>query len=237
MAEWSFGTSQRKRADKNVEYPGPGSYSPSLRHQQAKPSWSMGKPPNYKLSKGAYQFSPGPSVYNVTNMPARTIYLSNVRNIYRSSSKSPEKLNATFEYARKCRKSEFRKFDSPFRPSETLTNMKFRESGPYFGSSGRKPLNIQEKLGFPGPGSYKIKEKLTQPKCKDINFGIGSRSSKFLRTGGISPGPAKYKLKPLIGKALMKRKRKTGLESPFLSTSKRTNSVFAMSGETNIITH
>mmetsp|Transcript_11042 Transcript_11042/g.10958 ORF Transcript_11042/g.10958 Transcript_11042/m.10958 type:complete len:96 (-) Transcript_11042:230-517(-) len=94
----------------------------------------------------------------------KTKYLDGSGSTIRRSSKSPEKVDSSFEYAMMNRKSGYGQLDSPLRFSETLNTFRFKESGPYFGTSDRKPLDIREKLEFPGPGTYKIKDQLTHPK-------------------------------------------------------------------------
>mmetsp|Transcript_21107 Transcript_21107/g.18716 ORF Transcript_21107/g.18716 Transcript_21107/m.18716 type:complete len:196 (+) Transcript_21107:133-720(+) len=192
----------------------------------------MGKPPNYKVSQGAYHFSPGPAAYRTgAQLP---INYGSSMNRSLSNSRSPKKtLDSSFDLARA--NNENRANVESFNMTHTSTNFGFKESGSQFGSSERKPLNIQEKLDYPGPGSYTIREKIVYPKCKDVSFGIGPRKAKFLQNGSSSPGPAQYKQKPLIGKDLSKLKIKQTVDEKLRSNfGKRTNSVFAMSGKNNI---
>lgn len=200
----------------------------------------MGKPPSFKVSEGPYHFSPGPAAYSL-RQPTDVLdklYASQNFGRSRSNSKSPKRnLDKSFEsYQKGYKYTNLETLKKSFNPSNTQSNFIFKESGPRFGSSSRAPLDVRETIQFPGPGSYFIKDKLLYPKCKDVSFGSNSRAAEFLETGSISPGPARYKQKPLIGKDLTRLALDKPLKHKLAKTfGKRNNSVFAVSGHKNIL--
>lgn len=102
-------------------------------------------------------------------------------------------------------------------------------------SLGLKYSDIRQKFEYPGPGTYIVKDAQVHPKCKQTKFGSDGRKAKFLDDGSSSPGPARYKQKPMIGKDLTHAELRHSHNEKFQSTlGKRNNSVFAMSGQKNI---
>lgn len=101
---------------------------------------------------------------------------------------------------------------------------------------GLKYSDIRQKFEYPGPGTYIVKDSLVHPKCKQTKFGSDGRKAKFLDNGSSSPGPARYKQKPMIGKDTMNGDMRYSQKEKYNSTlGKRNNSVFAMSGQKNIL--
>jgi len=197
----------------------------------------MGKPPTFNVKNGPYHFSPGPAAYTLRN-PVDSI--DTVYNVFngdrsRSISKSPKRLDGSFDFNNRKTTSKFATLNNG-NGTVTLSNSILRESAAKFGSSERVPLDIKQKFDFPGPGSYSVKDKLVYPKCRDVNFGVGKRGHKFLQTSGYSPGPARYNHKAAIGKDLESVDQKySTMNNHSTKFGKRNNSVFAMTGKQRIM--
>jgi hypothetical protein len=204
----------------------------------------MGRPPKFISSKGAYNLSPGPAAYPI-RQPADvldTLYAEHIFGRSKSISKSPKRrMDQSYEsYQKGYGNHNFATLKNNFNPTSTLSNFIYKESGSRFGSSSRVPLDIRETIPFPGPGTYAIKDKLVYPKCKNVSFGSNSRAAEFLATGSVSPGPARYKQNPLIGKVAYSpvhiKPVKHILAKTLVKTlKKRSESVFAANGHKNIL--
>lgn len=126
----------------------------------------MGKPPAFKVKDGPYSISPGPAAYSMRN-PIDIIDTMNSTSKYArdgSKSRSPKHYEYDFDFKRKSNNLNFATMNHDYFPSMTATNFLYKESGPRFGSSDRRPLDVRENFNFPGPGTYKVKEALVFPK-------------------------------------------------------------------------
>lgn len=105
----------------------------------------MGKPPTFKMMDGPYKLSPGPAAYTLRNPIDQFDTSYDALDISKrsfSKSKSPVR-DTSFEYKGSYK---FSTLNSNKIPTHTMTNFLFKESGPRFGSSERKELDIKQKF-------------------------------------------------------------------------------------------
>ena len=170
----------------------------------------MGKPPTFKIKDGPYHFSPGPAAYTLRH--------------------PIDRYDTTYEIMESARRS----FNRSLSPRQVDTISKLGGSG--FGSSERQPLDVKQKFNVPGPGTYQIKDKLVYPKCQNFKYASGIRKASFLEDLSKSPGPGNYKHKTVLGKDMdLVDYKYFGKNKHNDTLGMRTNSVFAMTGERNII--